>query len=70
MVNFFEFIINFLESIGTIISMLIESLLTAITVLTSAVAIPLVISPYVPIIISSCLFSVIAIMVIKFLLGR
>lgn len=70
MVNFFEFIINFFESIGTIISMLIESLLTAVTVLTSAVSIPLVISPYLPVIVSSCLFSVIAIMVLKFLLGR
>lgn len=70
MLNFFDWFVNFFETIGTIITTLIESLITAFAVIQAAVAIPSYFSLIVPGILSTCMIALIALAVIKFLLGR
>lgn len=70
MLDFFDWIVNFFETIGEFITMLIDSLLTAISVIVSAVTLPVVFSGIVPQIILTSMIALLSLAVIKFLLGR
>ena len=70
MLNFFDWIVEFLETIGSVITMIIDSLLTAISVIASAVAIPVIFTGLVPQILLTAMLALISLAVIKFLLGR
>lgn len=70
MLNFFDWLVSFFEVIGTIITTLIESLITAFSVIAAAVAVPAIFSGIVPGILSTCMVALISLAVIKFLLGR
>lgn len=70
MLDFFDWIIEFFETVANIVSSIIDSFLTAFSVLTSAVGIPVVFTGIVPEIILTAMISVISLAVIKFMLGR
>lgn len=70
MLDFFNWIVNFFETIGEFITMLIDSLLTAISVIVSAVAIPVVFTGLIPQILLTSMLALVSLAVIKFLLGR
>ncbi len=70
MLNFFDWIVGFLETIGEIITMIIDSLLTAITVIGTAVIFPVYLTGLVPQILLTATLALISLAVIKFLLGR
>lgn len=70
MLNFFDWIVEFFETIGNVITMIIDSLLTAISVIASAVAIPVIFTGLVPQILLTAMLALVSLAVIKFLLGR
>ncbi|MBQ8869367.1 MAG: hypothetical protein IJ027_06605 [Oscillospiraceae bacterium] len=70
MLNFFDWIVGFFETIGEIITMIIDSLLTAISVIASAVAVPVIFTGLVPQILLTAMLALVSLAVIKFLLGR
>lgn len=70
MLNFFDWIVSFLETIGEVITMVIDSLLTAISIIASAVVIPGLFMGLVPQILLTAMFALVAIAVVKFLIGR
>lgn len=68
--NFFESISNFITSIVSIIGNTIASLVQAFTFLyTAQLTIPAVMS-LMPVVVGGCCTAVIAIMVVKFIIGR
>ena len=70
MFDFFSKILGFVESFFEYFLNLIESLFLALRVLSTATQVPLFLSGYVPSILSSALLIVVALGVVKFIVGR
>lgn len=70
MLDFFEQVLGILEAVWDFFINFLESLLTCLVVLSQASSLPLAMSPYLPTIISSCVISVVALFIVKFLIGR
>lgn len=70
MLNFFDSVIEFLQVAWNFIVNLIQSLLSAIFYVTQAVGVSTGILAYMPAFIAGCGLAVVAIGVIKFLIGR
>ena len=68
--NFFDSIVNFIQTIASLIGNSIASLVQAFQFLyTAQVTIPAVMA-LMPVVVGGCCTAVIAIMVVKFLIGR
>lgn len=69
MLDFFEWLVDFFQSIGEFVTNLFNSFVTAIGILSQASSFPLQLVKFVPGIIGSCIIMVTAVAVIKLVLG-
>lgn len=69
MLQFFESISDFLATAWEMVSNFFSSLVTAIVIVSKAAATPVLLIPYVPGIIGSCILIVVSVGVIKLLVG-
>lgn len=70
MLNFFDMIGELFSTIWNFIEMFVDSLLTAISVIGTAVIFPVYISGIVPQILLTATLALISLAVVKFLIGR
>lgn len=68
--NFFASIGSFLDSVGEFILMLVDSLLTAISVIGNAILMPFYLTGFVPQVILTGAIALVSLAVVKFLIGR
>lgn len=65
-----KFIVEFIQQLAGFVVMVIESLVTAITVLVSAVSLPVAFTGFLPEILLTCMVCLVALATVKFLVGR
>lgn len=70
MFKFFDIIVDFFQRIFSFISNIVLALGTALTMIKSSVTLPLGLVGYVPAILGSCIVVVVAVAVVKFIIGR
>lgn len=70
MFDFFEQVLGFIESFFEFFVNFCESLFTALGVLLSSITFPLVLSGYLPSILGSCVVILTSLAVVKFIVGR
>lgn len=70
MLNFFDAVWSVIEMIIGIIVGLIDGLLNMIKIANEAITLPIVMAPFLPGIVSGCLFAVLAVCIVKLIVGR
>lgn len=70
MLEFFDQIIGFIESVFQFLINIVESLILLIAVIPGAIALPLTLAGYLPGIIATAVMSIVAIGVAKLIVGR
>ena len=70
MFKFFDAIVDAVQRVFALIGNLIEAMITAVSMVNAAVALPIGLVPYLPSVIGSCIVSVVAFGVVKFIIGR
>lgn len=70
MFKFFNQIIDYIQRLFEFLVNIIKALITAISVLSSAVQFPLLLVGYLPAILGSCIVVVVAVGAVKFIIGR
>lgn len=68
--NFFSTLIEYIKIFFGVIENTLFSLLRLITLLNNVVTVPTVIAPLVPSFLSACMYSVVAVGVLKLVIGR
>ncbi|MBE6788247.1 MAG: hypothetical protein E7539_01115 [Ruminococcaceae bacterium] len=68
--SFFDSIMEWFSIAGDLIMSMVEALITAISVIGTAIVMPSYISPYVPAFLASSVICVVSFAVVKFLVGR
>lgn len=70
MLNFFDSVISFFETIINMITQFFSSMFLALQFISSSVTYTALMGSYLPTVIGSCLIIVVALGVLKFILGR
>ena len=68
--NFFDSVVSFFETLMNMISQFFSSLITAVNFISTSVGFTTALSFYLPTFIGSCLIIVVALGILKFVLGR
>ncbi len=70
MFAFFDTIVSFLETIWTLVTNFVQSLILILEVVLSATTLPLIVTPFLPAVLLSSLVIVLGFAVVKFILAR
>lgn len=70
MFDFFSTVLGWFQTLANFIISLVESLILAIVALINSIQLPIILIGYMPAVIGASISIIIAIMVVKFLLGR